>query len=145
MLPKCLLSITGRSCYQIPLVQQDITKKTTCSLRFGPCNILVHKLPYCSISHVLFVNCSFQDMARTGNTYETWLRGDNTVNIQGRIMVLWFCPSPHWHLSIYMYTKFNLNVNSSFKVICRTRYLMDGRTDRQSGDYMLAPLGSIQV
>jgi len=26
-------------------------------------------------------------MARTGNTYEKWLRGDNTVNIQGRIMV----------------------------------------------------------
>ena len=45
--------------------------------------------------------CTFQDMARTGNTYEKWLRGDNTVNIQSKIMVLGFCPSPHCHLSIY--------------------------------------------
>ena len=29
------------------------------------------------------------------------VRGDNTVNIQGRIMVLGFCPFPHCHLSIY--------------------------------------------
>jgi len=34
------------------------------------------------------------DMARTGNNYEKWLRGHNTVNIQDRIMVLGFCPSP---------------------------------------------------
>jgi len=31
-------------------------------------------------------------MAQTGNNYEKWLRGDNIVNIQGRIMVLEFCP-----------------------------------------------------
>jgi len=47
--------------------------------------------------------CTFQDMTRTGNTYEKWLRGDNSTNMQGRIMVLGFCPSPHCHLSIYMY------------------------------------------
>ena len=29
MLPKCLLSIKGRSCNQTPLVHQDMTKKTT--------------------------------------------------------------------------------------------------------------------
>ena len=29
-----------------------------------------------------------------------WLRGDNYVNIQGRIMVLVHCPSPDCHLSI---------------------------------------------
>ena len=29
MLPKCLLSIKGRFCNQTPLVQQDMTKKTT--------------------------------------------------------------------------------------------------------------------
>ena len=28
-----------------------------------------------------------------------WLWGDNTVNIQGRIMVLGFCPFPHCRLS----------------------------------------------
>ena len=44
--------------------------------------------------------CTFQDMAWTGNTYEKWLSGDNTVNIQGRIMVLVYCPSSHCHLSI---------------------------------------------
>ena len=27
-------------------------------------------------------------MALTGNTYEKWFRGDNTVNIQGMIMAL---------------------------------------------------------
>ena len=26
-------------------------------------------------------------MTRTGNTYEKWLWGDNTINIQGRTMV----------------------------------------------------------
>ena len=40
-------------------------------------------------------------MARSGNNYEKWLRGDNTVNIQGMSMVPVHCPSPHWHLSIY--------------------------------------------
>ena len=34
-----------------------------------------------------------------------------------------------------------LNANSSFKVICPTRNM----TDRQSGDYMLPPLGSIKI
>jgi len=29
-----------------------------------------------------------------------WLRGDNSANIQGRIMVLVHCPSYHCHLSI---------------------------------------------
>jgi len=43
--------------------------------------------------------CTFQDMARTGNTHNKWLWGDNTVNIQSMIMVLGFCPSPNCHLS----------------------------------------------
>jgi len=29
-----------------------------------------------------------------------WLRGDNYVNIQGRSMVIVYCPSPDCHLSI---------------------------------------------
>jgi len=41
-------------------------------------------------------------MARTGIHYEKkTLRGDNTVNIQGSIMVIMVFPSPHCHLSIY--------------------------------------------
>jgi len=46
--------------------------------------------------------CTFQDMAQTGIHYEInkWLRGNNYVNIQGRIMVLVHCPSPDCHLSI---------------------------------------------
>jgi len=44
-------------------------------------------------------------------------------------------------IAIYLYTKFYLNANRSFKVICRTRY----RMYRQSGDYMLHPLGSIKI
>ena len=35
-------------------------------------------------------------------------------------------------IAIYLNNKFYLNANSSFKVICRTRYRMEG----QSGDYM---------
>ena len=55
-----------------------------------------------SIKQVSFQSLKyFQDMARTGNNYEKLLRGDNTVNIQGRIMIILFCPFPHYHLSIY--------------------------------------------
>ena len=39
-------------------------------------------------------------MAGTGIHHEKWLGEDNSINIQGRIMVLGFCPSPHDHLSI---------------------------------------------
>jgi len=56
-------------------------------------------------------------MARTVNNNEKWLRGDNTVNIQGRIM-----GSALPLIAIYLYTKFDLNANSCFKVICRTWY-----------------------
>ena len=79
-----------------------------------------------------------------------WLRRDNTVNIQGRIMVLMHSTSSPCHLSINQVsfqslsvflslpstgiyiqkcTKTDLNGNSSFKVICRTRY-RDGQTDK---------------
>jgi len=42
-------------------------------------------------------------MARTEIHYENnkWLRGDNYVNIQSRIMDLVHSTSPHCHLSIY--------------------------------------------
>ena len=106
-----------------------------------------------------------------------WLWVDNSVNIQGRILVsfqsllyfprygpdshihyqkinvygeitqqisrvgLWFLGSALPLIAIYLYTKFYLNANSSFKVICRIRY----RTDGQRGDYMLPPLGSIKI
>ena len=67
-------------------------------------------------------------MARTGNTYENWLRGDNLINIQG----LWFLGSALPLIAIYLYTKFYLNVNSSLKVICQTRYRIDRWTDGQT-------------
>ena len=38
---------------------------------------------------------------RTGNTYEKLLWGDNSIHIQGMIMVLVHCPFPYCHLSIY--------------------------------------------
>jgi len=51
--------------------------------------------------------------------------------------------------AIYLYTKFYLNANSSYKVIFQTRYRKDGRMDRgtdgQRGDDMLPPLGSIKM
>ena len=77
-------------------------------------------------------------MARTHIHYEKW--GDNTVNIQGRITVLVFCHSRHCHLS---YTKFDLNANSNFSYL--PEKVPDGRTDGQSGDYILPPLGSIKT
>ena len=40
--------------------------------------------------------CTFQDMTQTHIHYgEKWLRGDNTVNIQGRSMVLKHSTSSH--------------------------------------------------
>ena len=52
---------------------------------------------------------------------------------------LWFLGSalPLRLIAIYLYTKFYLNANSSFKVIFRTRYQVEEQTDGQSGDYML--------
>ena len=43
---------------------------------------------------------TFQDMASRATMMEKWLWGDNSINIQGRVMVLVHCPSPHCHLSI---------------------------------------------
>ena len=90
--------------------------------------------------------CTFQDMDHTGMHYgKKWLRGDNYVNIQCVVMVLVHCSFPDCLLSInqvsyqsllyfsrygpdtqplwqiqgaiYLYTKFDLNGNSSFKGI----------------------------
>ena len=47
-------------------------------------------------------------------------------------------------IDTYLYNKFDLNGNSRFKVICRTRFC-DRLTDRQSGDYMLPPSGRIKM
>ena len=66
-------------------------------------------LVLCTPSHLhLSINqvplqsfCTFQDMARTGNKYEKWLRRDYSINIQGRSMGLESGPSPNCHLSIY--------------------------------------------
>ena len=44
-------------------------------------------------------------------------------------------------IAIYLYTKFYLNGNSSFKVISG----QGTRTDGQSGDYMLPPSESIKM
>ena len=56
-------------------------------------------------------------MTRTDIHYEKQLTGDNSINIQGSIMIPVHCPSPHCHLSINQV---------SFNV----------QTDGQSGDYM---------
>ena len=53
-----------------------------------------------SIYKPSFILSTFQDMARTNINYGKWLWGHNSINIQGRIMVLGYCPSPHCHLSI---------------------------------------------
>ena len=58
------------------------------------CHLSVNQVPL----HLFY---TFQDTALTGNNYEKWLWGDNSINIQGRIMVHGYCPSPHCHLSIY--------------------------------------------
>ena len=43
---------------------------------------------------------------------------------------LWFLGCALSLIAIYLYTKFYLNAQSSFKVICQTRYWTNGRTDR---------------
>ena len=61
--------------------------------------------------------------------------GEITQYIYG--VGLWFLGSifPLIAIHLYTYTKFYLNANSSFKVICRTKY----RTDGQSGDFTIPP------
>jgi len=45
--------------------------------------------------------CTFKDVAQTGIHYKTqWLSGDNSVNIQGRIMVLVHGTFCNCHLSL---------------------------------------------
>ena len=58
--------------------------------------------------------CTFQDMIRIGIHYEK-IRGDNFVNIQGKNVVLVYCPSPHCHLSINQ-----VSFQSLFQDIART-------------------------
>ena len=70
----------------------------------GRIMVLVHcPSPHChlsinqvSIQSLLY----FPRYRRTGNHYEKWLRGDNSINKQGRIMVHVHCPSSPWSLSI---------------------------------------------
>jgi len=69
-------------------------------------------------------------MARKGNTYDIWLSGDNTVNIYMVCLWLLYISLPLTVIYIYIYTKFDLNGNSSFEVICRTRY-REGWTEGQ--------------
>jgi len=59
---------------------------------------------------------------------------------------LWFLGSALPLIAIYILTKFHLNVNSSFKVICQTRYQTDGQKDKQTDKAatMILPLGSIK-
>ena len=81
----------------------------------GYCVLHFHSLP--SIYKPSFISIPFVlSMIWPGHTSfmtKTRLRGDNSINIQGRIMVLGFCPSSHCHLSICN-TKFYINANSSF-------------------------------
>jgi len=53
------------------------------------------------------------------------LCGDNSTNMQGMIMVIGFALPL---IDIYLYIKFYLNANRSFKVICWTK--SRGRTKR---------------
>jgi len=75
-------------------------------------------------------------MARTGNNYEKWLWGDNSTNMH----YCGYWVLPFLLIAIYLYTKFYFNANSSFKVICQTRYwtdgLTNGRTKGQGDSYL---------
>ena len=74
--------------------------------------------------------CTFEDMARTSNHYENkMLRGDNSIHIQGMVMVLVHWPSTHCHLSI----KFHLNIIISIKFIAgQGAGQTDGRIKRHT-------------
>ena len=67
--------------------------------------VLVLSLPFINIYVCTKFNfnpfCTFQDMAQTGNNYEKWLRGDNSENIQGRIMGCVHCPPTAIYIYIY--------------------------------------------
>jgi len=71
----------------------------------------VINLMHCTSSHchLSIIQCSFQSLLyfprygpdRHPLWKNKWLRGDNSVNRQVRIMVLVYCTSSHCHLSIY--------------------------------------------
>jgi len=68
-------------------------------------------------------------MAQTSIHYEKWLWGDNSININGRIMVLVYCPFSYCHLST---TKFNINPFCTFKDMTQAdihyeKYMVMGR------------------
>jgi len=59
-----------------------------------PSLLSIYKPSSISISLVL------SKTGRTGIHYIKMVKGDNSINIQARSMVLGLCPSPHCHLSI---------------------------------------------
>ena len=78
-------------------------------------------------------------MAWTGNNYEKWLWGDNSINILCRIIIHGHSPTPHCHLSIYQV----LFKCQQLQVLMLFAGQGTGWMDGQSGDYKLLPLGSI--
>ena len=103
--------------------------------------VLAYSLPshsYLTLNQVHFNPfCTFKDIwpGQASIMKNKWLWGDNSVNIQSRIVVHDHRPSPHCHLSIY---KFDLNANRSFKVLCWTRCRTDGQT---KGRLYVSPFG----
>ena len=69
MLPKCLLSIKGRTSNPTPLVHQEMTKKNTFyGNNKDRCKMIDISIYVPSLISIPF--CTFQDMARTSNHYE---------------------------------------------------------------------------
>ena len=100
---------TFSSCRTVPLFIHT-------PLRQSPCLFIIAKikgqdygscvLPFLSLSSIYkpsFISIPFvlfRIWPRKATILRIWLRSDNSINIQGRIMVLGFCPSSHCHLSI---------------------------------------------
>ena len=93
------------------------------------CNVLHHILPSnYKPSSIAIPLVLFKIWPGQATLMKKWLRGDNSINIQVGSMVL---ESALPCIVIYLYTKFDLNATSSFKVICQTKYPKDRWTKRQ--------------
>ena len=104
------------TCNPTSLVHQYVTKKTSFPENsLGEMNQVNCKVGVWFLSSAFPLNniyvwnklnsnpfCIFQDVAKSGQMIimKKWLKGDNSIHLQGMIMVLVHWPTPHCHLSI---------------------------------------------
>ena len=106
-------SLEAMNAHQMPIVykRQHLSSNTTCTHRHDKENYL-HEIMSSCLQHFLSFTCMYvpsfslipfilsKIWPGQATFMKIWLREDNSVNIQGRIMVLEHCSYSHCHLTI---------------------------------------------